>query len=144
MKIRNAKRILCLMLALVMLLSMLVACKKDEEEAGGEGEDTTTTVDENGQRYDENGYLMDDLPEDLDYGGKDITFLVWQESSWDKWELDPLNLPTPLDREVYRRNMQTEKRLNVKLNFRQTAGSNKQMDAYMTEAETIQIGRAHV
>lgn len=137
MKIRNAKRILCLILALVMLLSMLVACKKDEEETGGEGEDTTTTVDENGQRFDENGYLMDDLPEDLDYGGKQITFLVWQESSWDKWELDPLSLPTPLDREVYRRNMQTESRLNVKLNFKQTTGYNKTMDEYMTEAETI-------
>lgn len=137
MKIRNAKRILCLMLVFVMLLSMLVACKKDEEETGGEGEDTTTTVDENGQRFDENGYLMDDLPEDLDYGGKDITFLVWQESNWDKWELDPLNLPTPLDREVYRRNVQTEKRLNIKLNFEQTTGYNQTMNEYMTKVETI-------
>ena len=111
------KKFLSLALALITLLSTLLftaSCGKKEDEDTGEYSMEVSTA-EDGTRYDENGYLMDDLPDDLDWQGRDVNILTCEE-------LSPSVCPTEMNNMAlndtsYTRNKIIEERLGIKLNF---------------------------
>ena len=74
---KKTKKLLCLLMAVVILAMTLVACSSDEESEAT-SEEVSTVSTENGERYDENGYLMDDLGT-MDFHEKEIRVLAWQE-----------------------------------------------------------------
>ncbi len=113
------KRFVSCLVALLLLLTCLtftMACGKESEESGETGGVLgEVSTDSDGKRYDANGYLLDDLPDDLNYGGKDLTVLTCEEMAY-------AVAPTELNNSVlndtgYRRNTEIEARLGVKLNF---------------------------
>ena len=69
------------------------------------------------EKYDQNGRELDDLPDDLNYGGEEITILHWNEDAslveFEQAEITGNNVRDA----VYDRNMQIEDRLNVTLKF---------------------------
>ena len=60
------KRIICVLLALLTLCGVFVSCSSlNDDEQGTRGPEVTY-LDDDGKRYDENGFLMDDLPDDIE------------------------------------------------------------------------------
>ncbi|MBR2431719.1 MAG: hypothetical protein IKB23_02270, partial [Clostridia bacterium] len=111
------KRFVTCLLALVLLTSTLlftVSCG-----GGEENEDTLNlgeiSTDADGLRYDENGYLMDDLPEDLNFGGTDVNIFTCTEFATEMCPTEFNN--TALNDASYTRNKIIEGRLGIKLNF---------------------------
>ncbi len=66
--------------------------------------------------YDENGYLRDDFPDSLDFGGQKISILYWQEIPNPEFWVEDFNDA------VHQRNINTEDDLNVKFNWVGTLG----------------------
>ncbi|MBR4013611.1 MAG: extracellular solute-binding protein [Clostridia bacterium] len=110
------KKALSLILALLLLCSTLltVGCSNKEDDETGDYSMEVSTADD-GTRYDENGYLMDDLPEDLDWDGKEINILTCEEFAPSVCPTEINN--TALNDTSYTRNKIIEERLGVKLNF---------------------------
>ena len=110
------KRFVTCLLALVLLASTLlftVSCGGEENQDTVNLGEISTGAD--GLRYDENGYLMDDLPEDLNYGGREVNILTCEEMSYAVCPTEINN--TALNDASYTRNKIIEGRLGVKLNF---------------------------
>lgn len=84
----NFRKIVLLLLAVLMVLS-LVACANGGDEnkdttasAGNQGDNTpenTDAAETTASIYDKYGYLLDDIPDDIDYGGKTVNFLLDQK-----------------------------------------------------------------
>ncbi len=119
---RNMLRVLCTLLCLLMLATVLAAC--DEKKDGGvtTTPKTTTTTDNGGggddpvARYDENGYLLDNIDrEGIDYGDITIHVLAWLQN---KSLLFPEEMVDgeALSNDVYLRNRQIEADLGIKFN----------------------------
>ena len=74
------RKIIALTLALLMLVA-LISC------AGGDDESITTTTksgdtttpEETSSMYDKNGYILDRLPERLDFKGETIKIFYWSD-----------------------------------------------------------------
>ena len=122
---------ICGLMALLMLLSMLVACNtgkgddnKDSESGGSESTTDTTkndVVDTTPEiLYDENGYELDTIPEDLNFGGRDFTVLAWSE--WVKQDFMTTEGIVWND-ELYKRQLNIEQRLGVTIKVKQEKGS---------------------
>ena len=114
-------RLPALMLACVTLLTV-AACGKSGEVSetttaavGGDVEVTTeatTTVPvETAPTHDENGYLLDDIPEQ-NHGGKTVTVLVYQEVKNSVLPAED-NAGSLVDHTVYMRNIAVEDRLGI-------------------------------
>ena len=97
-------RLLLVILALSFSFSSFVACsKKDGEDATGDvGE--VSTITEEGDQYDEEGYLKDSLPE-LDYQGDTVTVLCWN-SEHSEFEVEYGN--NTVDNAIYKSNKSVE------------------------------------
>ena len=83
MKKTTALRALTALLSLMMLFSVLTACTKPD---GGNGEDqssstTDTATTDTPSSTDENGFLLDDIPETVNFNNSTVRFLVWSFSA---------------------------------------------------------------
>lgn len=120
-------------LAILLLLSVagLVSCAKEEVEEPSTL-DTEPIIIEN--PYDENGYLKDNIPDDIHYG-KDINILCWRTSSVDEFGTENQTEDTSkVNQSFYTRNRTTETRLGVTLRMEQIEGDNPNMREYCAYA----------
>lgn len=117
------KRFVSCLLAVLLLLSTLVVVVGCGN-SGDEGEETLNlgevSTAEDGTRYDSNGYLMDDIPDDLKYGGREVTILTCEEYATAVCPTEINN--TALNDSSFTRNKIIEGRLGIKLNFILQAG----------------------
>ena len=104
-------RALLLLLSFSVLLVCFAGCKKDEE---GENAQTSGSVSTNGGVAEE-GMIKDNLPDDLDYGGTELSIYAWN-SSVTEFEVEELN-GIAIDEAVYNRNLTVCERLGVKLKY---------------------------
>ena len=117
--IASLKKALCLLLAIVMLIPAMVACDGDEGDGTGSAETTTTSTESKtdaATTIDPND--MHDLPADLNYGGKEVSFLAeFTDMQEDEFYLEDDYTPTGelVPDAVYNRNKAVENQLNVKL-----------------------------
>lgn len=129
-------RMLCLLLALTMLTAV-VSCG-----GGGDGtltdsesgEEVTTAPQETGPETDANGYLLDSVPDGLDYENQDVTVMGWSEAKNDfvgsEESRDALEYAT------FVRNATVEKRLNINLVFdTSVTGGDGAQDEYISKVE---------
>lgn len=131
MKNKIIRSILCLLVA-AMLLTCFAGCKKDNE--GKESNESTVTTKGGDGIHDANGYLLDALPDELDYGGTDIRILGWQSEVTEFEAVDPDRMT--IDESIYNRNASIEARLNVNLVFDLTvAGHNALKTEYAQHVE---------
>ena len=116
---KKATRLLCLMLAFIMVLGVLVSCKKGSEDGDAvnvSDQSVETIVTEDGLRYDENGYLMDDLPETYNFGEEYYIYSWSNQKAWE-WCEELTNKSTETDRNLWKRQNLVEERFGVTFKF---------------------------
>ena len=120
---KKTLKIAALLLALLMLLPSVIACSKDKEDTEDTTPDSISTAE--GEKYDANGYLMDYIPEELDYGGMDVYILGWsdEESGLDFYDNEMIG--EKLSDAVVIRNGTVESRLSVNLVYDLIPGNNQ-------------------
>ena len=121
------KRVFSLFLALLMSASLL-ACGNTAEE--------TTAVDtaaETVETETETQFMMDNLPEDLDFAGAEVNTFGWEEVAIVEFFAEEMNGDVVNDA-VFQRNQVVEERLNVALNYTLAPGNNAN---HQTWANTV-------
>lgn len=103
------KRIICFLIAAIMLCAMFVGCKKDEQT-----DDNTYVPPAN------DPYEKDDLPE-LNYGGDTLTVLYWNDNFHNEFDItEPSD--DMVSNSVYNRDRTVKARLNIGINYVGTPG----------------------
>lgn len=138
-----------MLLAVLSVVVLAAACATQ-----GDGKDTTPTVDTTTDAFtdaggnvvsgdiDENGYLKDELPSDLDYQNQTITFLVWDGQSYEEFSSEASG--DPVENALYERNLAVEDRLGVTLNFIKTKGGSSDVNEFSQMVNNdIAAGTAH-
>ena len=123
------KQILALLLALLMTAPAFVSCSDSgtNEETADSGSAPTASeeiapeeiVDDT---VDENGYLKDELPDELDFGGQVINLLYWSDVENQEFSAEEFTGEIVNDA-IYQRNINVEDDLNVKYNWIGTPGN---------------------
>ena len=108
-------RVLSLLLA-ALLLAPLVSCAnaKDDPDAPAANPGADPAADAPEEAEDEPKYL-DALPETLDYGGYEVTFLSSEETKSIELDEETDDISDVVNEAYWRRNRSLEERLNVKL-----------------------------
>ena len=114
------KRTLAMILAALMLSTTLIACSNEagtttDTTAAPNIADTTVPVETADPTKDANGYLLDSLPADLNFGGAEIGILHWN-SEEKEFEIEEITGDI-LNDAIFTRNETVQNRLNVKLDF---------------------------
>ena len=148
MKNNMALRLVCAILALLMLSSAFVACAEtapsDETTASSvadtQGPAATEEVTTADPTIDAQGYLKDDLPEDLKFNDE-ITLLVWDDVEHEEFNVAYEELSGDIvEQSLYDRNSKVEERLGLKLNFIRINGNGsniKSWNAYVGNSVSI-------
>ena len=148
-------KILLVLLALAMVLSTFAACTTEEDdpaatEAGsGAGEGGGEQLDDgyqhggkwDGWRLDANGYIMDRLPEDMNFGDE-FVFLADSSQKGHFYATEEDTAPVPAS--LYARNTTVEERLGISLVWKlETCGSSS-ISAFNQLCETdVQSGHEY-
>ncbi len=136
-------KIISLLCALVMLLSLFAACAETGSETETT-EDTAASTEPSGQEpevtkdpnYDDDGYLKSKLPADLNFGGEEVSILVWEDV--ERPEFEVLESETGLDivvDAIYERNMATEEKLGVKLVWSEQPGDSNDLKVFVNHVQ---------
>jgi len=123
MKHTHLNRILSLALAALMLAAVLSVTACGDSDAGQSTEttaapsagETTAAPETTESPYDANGFLKDDLPDDLDYKGETFRILGWKHGN-PEFDVESLTGDVIND-SIYNRNQKIEDRLGVDLEF---------------------------
>ena len=121
-------RIIALICAILMMVPALVACANtnggdtttESAQTQASPEDTTPAKDPN---YDDQGYWKDDLADEIDYKGETVTILYWDDVERPEFEVTEDDADGDMIKEaIYRRNITTEERMGVTLEWIGTPG----------------------
>ncbi len=124
-------------MAFLMLCPLLVACAEGPDSDGettppnGETTPGDTVTTDNG--LDSNGYLRDDLPDELDFSNRKINVLHWNT---EKPEFFVESQNGGADDAIMTRNIHIEDRLGVELVFTEQAGNSSNQTAFIQKVET--------
>ncbi len=138
MKKRNTYRIVCVLLATIMLISLFAACAEtntgEETTAPPSGADTQApaSVEEStaDPTKDAQGYEKDDLPDTLKFNDE-ITLLVWDDVEHEEFNVAYEELSGDIvEQSLYDRNSKVEERLGLKLNFIRINGNGSNIKAW--------------
>ena len=120
---KSSLRAICTLLLCTMLPIGTLACGNSDDT--GKQADVKTAVSSNGDtttletpddNKDANGFLRDNLPADLNFGGDTVTFLTWSDVEHEEFTVESLSGETVNDA-IYNRNKTVENRLGVNLSF---------------------------
>lgn len=111
----NKKRLISILLLAGIAASALTGCGDDagDTQVTTGGQDDVTTISDDSP-YDANGFLKDELPSDLDLGGKTVSIYVRGDTMNQYYAEQTGDI---VDDAIYERNRKIEERLNVKLNI---------------------------
>ncbi len=112
-KSRVFTRVLLVILSLSLLLAVFVGCDKDTKDPSG-GETGEATTPSTAHLYDDEGYLKDQLPEDLNFD-RELDILCWNSAA-NEFACDEFN-GTAINDALVRRDISVEERLGVELNY---------------------------
>ncbi len=132
-------RLLTLLLAILMAAGCFVACADNTEDP--ETPDTTTvsdtseivtTIPGDVVYVDTNGYEIDSLPEDLNYGGKKVTALAWSDHTMHEFESTSDQQTADIVQDaLLERNKTVEDRLGVEISYVYEKGNGDNMTAFI-------------
>ncbi|MBQ3126498.1 MAG: hypothetical protein IJC15_05450, partial [Clostridia bacterium] len=114
---KHTRMFMALLLCLAMILP---ACSQTQTENPSDTTAPTadTTVSDADSPYDDNGFLKDDLPEDLNFGGKEVNVFV---GDYNGAYIDDLYVEAEsgdrLSDAIYTLRRRVEERLGVKLTY---------------------------
>lgn len=139
MKKSFLSRITAVSLCLFMLVTSLIACAKPD--SGNTGDTTTAATDstvptpETSSNTDENGFLLDDLSPDLNFGNSTVRFLVWSDVENNEFEIAEQS-DNAVDNAIYLRNKTVERRLGVTFEFEAIPGNYGNQRNFISTAQT--------
>ena len=140
MKIKEMKKEkLLFSVALMMALAILItSCATVGKTAGGSsaaGDNTSAPESPESTaeaaRTDAEGFLLDDLPDKLNFGDQEITFLAWDGQSYEEFSVEQPSGDI-IDDAIFDRNIRVEGRLGVRINVKKTKGGSSDYQAYTT------------
>ena len=137
------KRVLLFLMALIMLLSCLASCKTND--GSNDTGDTSNTeavsdVETEWEVYDENGYLMDRLPEDLNFKGQKVDMLHWQTNG----EYVTDTAKDAISSALYYKVLNTQSRLNSFISIEYAPGGwDKRADFITKVYNDVMTGEPH-
>ena len=149
MKKHMLSRVLCVLLSLLVLMP-IVACGKTDSGDGtatttaAAAGDSTTTAAQGGEstsateateNTDANGYLKDDIDPSVNFGGKTVSLLHWNDAEHEEFVAESLNGELINDA-IYNRNRTVEERLGVKIEFIGTKGDTNNEEPFALKLST--------
>ncbi|MBQ4459530.1 MAG: hypothetical protein II911_03930, partial [Clostridia bacterium] len=134
-------RILAALLLAAMLIPAMMACGGDGGKAavGTTAAQETAEAVETDPTHDENGFLLDDIPDDLDYDGTTVNILKWNHYESKDFNVEEENGEI-LNDALYNRNRTTEERLNVVLQFPEVTGRDNGAELMKTVQSSVMSG----
>lgn len=103
-------RFISLFLCIAMLAMVLVGCAKSETNEDA----TVNTADTSDGMFDKNGYLKDDLPDDLDFENELLRVFTWKDQLKADWGIRAQS-SNVVEKALYEREIGVCERLNVEL-----------------------------
>ena len=147
-------RIACALLASLMLVTA-VACGTGDDSAatttaGGDtttvaGGDAATTPAETqpaGPATDVNGFVLDDLPEDLNYNGDTFTVLTWKDVEHEEFFVETQTGDVTNDA-IYTRNQAVEERLGITFGWIEQDGNASNVAPFNTYIQQALLSGSH-
>lgn len=116
----KTKRYLASILA-ISLLAAMSGCGGSTTDTNDTTAPVTDTTAEVVSDTDANGFLLDELPADLDFGGAEVNILIRTDVKDTEFYVEEATGDV-VDDAIYGRNQAVQERLNVKLNFIDMAG----------------------
>ena len=135
------KQLFALLLALLMTAPAFLSCSESgaNEETAAETDGSAPSADGEiaaeetvDDSIDENGYLKDDLPDELDFAGQEIKLLYWSDVENQEFTAEEFTGEIVNDA-IYQRNLNVEDDLNVKYTWIGTPGNGGNIDAYVAK-----------
>ncbi|MBE6709889.1 MAG: hypothetical protein E7579_02105 [Ruminococcaceae bacterium] len=135
------KQLFALLLALLMTAPAFLSCSESganeetaaETDAAAPSADGEIAAEETvDDSIDENGYLKDDLPDELDFEGQEIKLLYWSDVENQEFTAEEFTGEIVNDA-IYQRNLNVEDDLNVKYTWIGTPGNGGNIDAYVAK-----------
>ncbi len=121
---KTTMRIITLLLAVALCLPMAVACKKDEpEETEGTSSEVTTET------------AYDNLPTDLDYGGRTVSIYTWTETVDVDFAEDYIGVA--INDATYKSRLNVEDRLKVKFDVISANGNWDNRNNFISGLENV-------
>lgn len=134
---KTSVKLLSWFLCLLMLVPLALSCGQN----GTDTPDTTAaqadtaSPETTDSKYDEKGYEKDDLPEKMDFKGVTLVTLYGSDYQMTEYFAEG-NTGDFIADAIYSRNMQTEQRLGVTLEFVGFPGGDKKQDGFLQKAMT--------
>jgi len=128
------------LMALLMLVSVMVSCANTNDPSKTDTtaaavSDSNPAVDETTSIYDKNGYLLDKLPSNLNFGEK-ITILAWDDVEHEEFQSDEQTGDIVLD-SIYKRNVNVESRLGVTMDWVRIKGNADNVTAWNNNLQSV-------
>ena len=127
-------RIIALLLAVITVLAMAVSCAEGsgEDDTSAQAVNTEGTPEETtASIYDADGYLLDNLPDNLNYNGETVKILYWSDCEREEFEITEDELSGNIVNDaIFKRNANTEERLGVKFEWYSTKGNNSNIQNF--------------
>ena len=124
-------RLISIILSVLMLAAIFTGCR----ENGGEvtttsPADSTTATPETQRTHDDNGYLLDSLPDGLNFSGEKLTFLYWNDAPFADFEAETSD--DKILNAINTRNMTVSDRLGVTFEWIGIPGNTKNRESFAT------------
>ena len=131
------KKILLLVLVCAMSLVCLAGCGGSKSPS----DSATTTYSKKAEGatpgYDADGYMLDDLPENLDFDNAEIKVLHWTECDIINPSKEDASM---VEQACYTRNIRVEDRLNVALTFIPAEGHGTAAQSFLSKVQAAMAG----
>ena len=139
-------RIIALLCAVVLLVPCFASCantQSSEETTAAENAQTQAPAEEVtvDNSKDKDGYLRDDLPDELDYKGETVSILGWEDVERPEFEIleDETGVDMVKDA-IYNRNLAVEDRMGVTLEWTMQRGNNSNRAAFANYVQNCYSG----
>ena len=133
-------RILAAILLAAMLIPTMFACGGDGGKKPADTTAAVTTVpEETAPTHDANGFLLDGIPEDIDFNGTTVNILKWNHYESKDFNVEEENGEI-LNDALYNRNRTAEERLNVVLEFPEVTGRDNGTELMKAVQATVMSG----
>lgn len=124
------KKLLVLILAVAMMITSFVACTPVEENPDDPKESSSETPAANDSEPEESESQVDlGIPEDLNYGEKEVYIFHWEAYN-PEFVSDDESVGDPIYDAIYKKNLYTEQKLNITLDFTSAPGDGGNMQSF--------------
>lgn len=126
-------RIMLLLLASVFVLTAFAGCKDEKLP-----EETEPKEEESGNPYDEDGYLKDTLPANLDFNADSVTVLYWEDCNVTEFDVKDM-AGDEIEDAIFERDAAVEERIDVDIEYTPTKGNVSNINNYKQVVQNAQL-----